>query len=208
MLFLQDAGLVFLAMPKAASQSIRKALLPHAADLGAEEPSRHINIEMFNRDLRARFEDRIGRRVETFAVVRNPVERLSSWHRYRQRPAIAGTPNSTRGIGFEAFVKATLEPDPVPFAALGTQDRFVSWDGTTAAVDYLFDYPRLDLMVGFLAARLGAVVALDTVNKSRPKVAPPVELLSKPALRALRAGYAAEFALHHAVRKAGILMRR
>ena len=120
MLFLQDAGLVFLAMPKAASQSIRKSLLPHAADLGAEEPARHINIEMFNRDLRARFEDRIGRRVETFAVVRNPVERLSSWHRYRQRPAIAGTPNSTRGIGFEAFVKATLEPDPLPFAALGT----------------------------------------------------------------------------------------
>lgn len=207
MLVLQAARLVFLANPKTATQSVRAMLRgramagPWQEDAGA----RHGGIAPFNRKWRAQVEARVGGPVEVFAVVRDPLARLDSWHRYRKKNP-EGESRSTQGIGFDDFLRAVMT-EPVPdYARVGAQDRFVGWDGERAEVDVLFDYARLDLMMEFLADRIGQRLHLPVKNTS------PVKALAKPeiageVMSALRARLAGEFALHAAVAETGVLFR-
>lgn len=165
--------------------------------------ARHAGIGPFDRKWRKAVEDRIGGRAEVFAVVRDPVARLDSWYRYRQRNP-AGEARSTQGLGFDDFLRAAMS-DPVPdFARVGAQDRFTGWNGQRATVDVLFDYDRLDLMMDFLADRVGQRLHLPQKNVSavqrtgKPEV--PPELLAR-----LRQHMAGEFALYDAVRETGVL---
>lgn len=205
MLVLQASRLVFLANPKTATQSVRAMLRPRAlaGDWKNDPAARHCGIGPFDRKWRGMVEAAVGGPVEVFAVVREPVARLDSWFRYRQKNP-AGDPRSTQGIGFVDFLEATLS-DPVPdFARVGSQERFVGWDGRRAGIDVLFDYDRLDLMMEFLADRIGQRLHLPMRNVSavaregRPEV--PEALLAR-----LRKAMAGEFALYEAVHETGVL---
>jgi hypothetical protein len=141
---------------------------------------------------------------QTVAVIRSPIERLASWHRYLQRDRVAGGPRSTRGVGFDDFIRAMLSPDPPAYARVGRQDRQVGWTGTGAAVDHLFDYARLDLLMLFLSALLPPDRRLPERNQS-PTVAP--QMLHPETEALLRERHAAEFALYAAVAAEGYLAR-
>jgi hypothetical protein len=192
MLLFWKAKLVLLAVPKTGTTALEEALLPHADAAILNPPEKkHVTARRWQGQLAPFFENKGARRLETMAVIREPVDWLRSWHRYRARPEIAGSPTSTAGIDFDAFVDGWLT-DPEPeYARVGRQSRFVSDAAGRVIVDHLFRYEDLDQAVGFLERRIGRKLDLPRRN-----VSPAVESPLSPALDArLRREAAADFAL-------------
>jgi hypothetical protein len=192
MLMFWKEKLIVLAVPKTGTTALETALLPHADAAITNPPQmKHVTLRKYRAQLARFFEQRGQRPMEVMAVIREPVDWLGSWYRYRARPQIAGRAQSTAGLSFDAFVEGWLQ-DPEPeFARVGRQSRFVSDDAGQVAVDHLFAYERLDLAVGFLEQRLGLTLDLARHNVSRDRAT----ALSPPVEARLRREAAADFAL-------------
>ncbi len=203
MLVIREAGLVILEVPKTGTQALR-AMLGRQADVAYGGAARHIGAGAYAGRHAATLAAEIGRVAETVAVVRAPIDRLASWHRFLQRDRVAGGPRSTAGISFDDFVQATLMPKPPHFADVGRQDRQVGWTGIGAAVDHLFDYDRLDLLVDFLAERVALTRGLKERNASPRVETGPLSAATEVLLRTRNVG---EFALHAAVAVQGYLRK-
>jgi hypothetical protein len=106
---------------------------------------------------------------DTFTVValmRDPRDWLGSWYRYRQREG-TDPEKSTRGMTFDAFVRAWCN-DPRPdFADVGSQERFLR-PRQGVGVDRLFRYEEIETFVQFLEERLGCEIILPRLNVSPP----------------------------------------
>lgn len=205
MLVLKEAGLVYLANPKTATQALRAMLRPYGGATPQQVANKHVNARTYDRRWRARVTEIVGKPAETFAVMRDPLSHLGSWFRYRQRDALRGHENSTHGLSFAEFVEARLAPEPPPFANIGRQDRFMGFlDPDDRPVTYIFDYERLDLLILFLRERLGADLAIPTRNVSP---APTDESMRLPQdlLARLKEAHASEFALYQQVHDLGVL---
>lgn len=207
MLVLKKARLVFLANPKTATQALRAMLAPHAGATPKDTGDRHINAGIYARRWAGRIAAEMGCIPETFAVMREPLEHLGSWYRYRQREALRGHENSTHGISFTDFVTARLSDDPPPFARIGRQDRFMGFLSGDPPVNLIFDYARLDLLVLFLSERLGVELALPVRNVS-PVVTRDALSLPEDLLARLKEAHAGEFDLYEKVSDLGVLETR
>lgn len=204
MLVLKQARLVYLANPKTATQSLRAALAPFSDATPPETANKHINAQIYGRKWAGRIRKALGTRPETFAVMRDPLDHLGSWYRYRQRDALRGHENSTHGISFAEFVKARLSDDPPPFARIGRQDRFLGFLEDGPPVTYVFDYTDLGKMLTFLQDRLGVPLDLPHRNAS-PKAADETLVLPPPLLARYQKAHAVEFDLYDRVRQTGML---
>jgi hypothetical protein len=192
MLLFWKAKLVLLAVPKTGTTALEEALLPYADAAILNPPEKkHVAARRYRSQLAPFFENRGGRPLETMAVIREPLDWLGSWYRYRSRPAIAGKPTSTADISFDAFVEGWLN-DPEPeYARVGRQSRFVSRADGTVIVDHLFRYEALPAAVDFLETRIGVTLNLPRRNASRPAA-----LTLDPGIEArLRREAAADFDL-------------
>jgi len=192
MLVFWKARLVVLAVPKTGTTALEEALAPHA-DAAIRNPpeKKHLTARRYKNQLAPFFENRGGRKMELVAVIREPLDWLGSWYRYRARDQIAGSPASTAGIGFDRFVEGWLA-DPEPeFARVGRQSRFVSDSDGAVIVDRLFRYEALEEAVSFLESRLDRRIDLPRRNMS-----PRAGLVLDPALeRRLRHEARADFDL-------------
>lgn len=203
MILLRDAGIVILEIPKTATQALR-AMLQGLAEVDFAGAARHVPVGRYLADHAAAAAAACGRMPETVAVVRDPLDRMASWHRYLARDRMAGHVRSSASRGFAEFVSAALDRTLPQFQSVGRQDRFVGWDGRRAAVDHLFAHDRLDALVAFLADRTGRPLRLPARNVSPARAPEPLP----PALLArLQAKRAAEFDLHRAVARRGHLRR-
>ncbi len=205
MLVLKDAGLVYLANPKTATQSLRAALGPFTRATPKDTGNKHINAAIYARKWAPRIERRIGQPPRTFAVMREPLDHLGSWFRYRQRAALQGHENSTYGMDFATFIDACLQKDPPPFARVGRQARFLGFLNEAPPVNYIFDYAQLDLLITFLNERLGTVLTLPVRNVSPETGDDDALALPSDLMARLKDGLAAEFTLYDQVSKAGVL---
>jgi hypothetical protein len=187
MLVFWKARLVILAVPKTGTTALEEALAPHA-DAAIRNPpeKKHVTARRYKNQLAPFFENRGGRKMELMAVIREPLDWLGSWYRYRARDQIAGSPASTAGMDFDRFVEGWLA-DPEPeFARVGRQSRFVSDGDGAVIVDRLFRYEALEEAVSFLESRLDRQIDLPHRNMS-----PRADLVLDPAL---------ERRLHHEAR--------
>lgn len=192
MLVFWKQKIVLLAVPKTGTTALEQALLAHASAAILDPPGqKHVSAMGYRNRLSKFFEQRGKHPMELVAVMREPVDWLSSWYRYRSRPQLDGKANSTRGISFDAFVDAWLGPDQPGFAQVGSQARFLCDDAGTVAVDRIYPYDRLADLVGFLEARLDT-----TLDPPRRNVSPPRPVALSDEMRArLHREAAAEFAL-------------
>ncbi len=205
MLFLKAAGLVYLANPKTATQSIRAMLGPYAGATPEETKHKHVNAIAYGRKWAPKLTRMLGAPPQTVAVMREPLAHLGSWFRYRQRDDLVGHENSTRDIDFATFIQATLSDDPPPFARIGRQDRFLGFLDGGPPVNHIFDYDRLDLLMAFLSGQLGTTLSLPLRNVS-PTADTAALTLPVDVEQALRTARAAEFALHARVAATGHLV--
>jgi len=200
MMMFWQAALVMLAVPKTGTQAWQAALGAEADMIIRQPPeSKHMRARRFEHRLRPLLERGGPRRLQTFAVIRDPIDWRASWYRYRARPALAGQPASTRDVSFAEFVEATLAETPPPFARIGSQARFVSDDDGRVIVDHLRAYEDQEGVRRFLSERLARAVEMP----ARRNVSPAREVMLPAALEArLRRAAAAEFALHDRAREA------
>ena len=127
--------------------------------------------------------------------MREPLDWLGSWYRYRRRDELAGAANSTAGIDFDGFVRAYLaEPQP-GFANVGAQSRFLLPEGPFSAVDRIFRYEAMPRFLEFISARLDIELSLPRLN-----VSPSMELALAPRTRAIaERGMTRDFALYRSL---------
>ncbi|MDO6590714.1 gamma-glutamyl kinase [Loktanella sp. D2R18] len=190
MLVFAKEKLVILAVPKTGSTALSAALAPRASIVMRSPPAvKHTPMRRYHRFLRLFVEQSLGSTPEIMAIVRNPIDWLGSWYRYRSRDALRGHENSTLSVSFDDFVLEYCKGKPAPFAALGSQAKFVRLNDGQIGVDHLFRYEAQDKIGKFLKDRFGGAIDLPRKN-----VSPRMELaLSQEVSARLHAKRPEEF---------------
>ena len=192
MLVFWEQRLVFLATPKTGSTAIESAL-ESLAEMAILRPPelKHATVRRYRRFLAPFLEKPAGETFTVVALMREPIDWLGSWYRYRGRDEIGSTNRSTRGLSFDDFVRAYLSSPRPGFAEVGSQARFLG-GGAEGGVDRIFRYERIETFVDFLEDRLNCAIHLPRINVS-PEGATP---LSPDLESRLRATHSADFALY------------
>ena len=200
MLVFVDANLVLFAVPKTGSTAYHLALRGKAdISLANKAGLKHMTARKYDRDFGPYLAQAHGLTPERVAVMRDPLEQLRSWYRYRQDPKRKGAGNSAAGLSFDEFVLAAISDKPPPFARVGSQFAFVTDDAGRVRIDHLFAYEKQAVFRQFLQERLGQKIETKERN-----VSPPAPTPISPEVEAqLRAARADDFALHEAIMAAG-----
>jgi hypothetical protein len=173
--------LAYLAMPKTGTQSLERALAP-LCDIryGGLPRVKHMTLQTFERFVRPYLEALGAGDTETLCVIREPVDWLGSWYRYRGRAALDGHPNSTKDLSFAEFVEAYLNKPTPPFARVGRISRFVAGASGGPGVTHMFRYENLAGVTRFLSDRFETAIVLPRVNvSSRARLDLPAALRAR-----------------------------
>lgn len=186
-----NQNLASLAVPKTGSTAYELALRPYA-DIVFSKRRKHMTARQFHNKAAPFLLDLYRITPERIAVMRDPVEQLRSWYRYRKRERLDGTPNSTTKISFDEFVLAAISDAPPAFAATGSQFRFLSLADGSVPVHHLFAYENQPLFRAFLEERFEAPLEFKLKN-----VSPDADAsLSDDIEKKLRHSRADDFELH------------
>jgi len=199
MLLAPAQGFVFLAAPKTGSTAIERAFLSYSQVILRGNPGfKHTRYDGFQRFLQPFLAANGYPRdsYEVVCVVREPIDWLSSWWRYRSREELANPshPNHRNYAGhasFEQFARAYMKGGE-QFARVGRPSRFVRPHPGESEVDRVFRYERLDLLVDFLYKKIGEEVEVGVKN-----VSPRISFsLSEGCERELREFFAPEYYIY------------
>lgn len=196
MLVFFEERLALLSVPKTGTTAYETALRDRADMVISDPPQlKHAPVYRYNRFLRPMFLRACDAEMELMAVMREPIDWLGSWWRYRQRPFMSGKPNATHDISFDTFVEAYMSGQKPGYADVGSQAKFLEARPNGTGVAHLFRYEDQSAIRSFLESRLGVTLALERRNVS-PEM--PV-VLSAAVEERLRRKCAAEFALYEAI---------
>jgi hypothetical protein len=200
MLVFAKARLVFLSVPKTGTTAYQAALAPKA-DLVVRSPPelKHAPVFRYNRFFRPALEKFCGAGFDVLAVIREPIDWLGSWYRYRRRPGMEAAQNATHEISFDEFALAYMQGKRPPFAEVGSQAKFVEPCNNGTMATHLFRYEDQDGLRAFLGDRLGDVFETRRLNESPPGT----PTLSPGVEKRLRRKCAHEFALWEGIGAAG-----
>lgn len=141
------------------------------------------------------YERDLDLQLEVMAVMREPVSWLGSWYRYRQRPFLKGSPNSTADVSFDRFVQGYMRGRQPAYAQVGSQSEFLKPQKNGTRIHHLFKYEEPEKLNAFLETRLGTTFTLGREN-----VSPQGDLSLTPAtLAKLKRKNAHEFELYHRI---------
>lgn len=192
MLVFWEQRLVFLATPKTGSTAIAAALESLAA-VSIQRPPvlKHTTVQRFQRFLGPYLKVASGEDFTTVALMREPVDWLGSWYRFRRREDLLDETASTRKMSFDDFANAYCERPQPGFANVGSQARFLTPPGKLP-VDRIFRYEDIGAFVDFLEERLNCEILLPRLN-----VSPEADLALRPeTLERLRETMAGDLALY------------
>lgn len=215
MIYFHKAGLVILSQPKTGTTALESALTPRSSIVVSKPPElKHISYRGFMTFGAPLIEAQTGHTrsdYEVVAVMREPIDWLGSWYRYRTRdelknPANPRSVNFTGNMSFDDFVRDVCRPagDQPPHARIKTP----SWVALSApcaiGVDRLFPYEALDAFRDFVAERTGKPIEEKTTN-----VSPKMNISLSAAVDAsLREHFAFEFELHGSLSSDGSIPER
>ncbi|WP_417816920.1 gamma-glutamyl kinase [Tritonibacter scottomollicae] len=196
MMVFYGAKLVLLSVPKTGSTALQSALRPHADMVISDPPElKHSPLYRYNRWVRPMFEKVCGAELEVVAIMREPVDWLGSWYRFRQRPHLNGRPTSTREISFDSFVDDYCRGKRPVHAEVGSQAKFLEAQPNGCRVSHLFAYETLAPFHAFLRDRTG----VDYETRSE-NVSPVGDLTLRAATRKkLERKHSEEFALYASI---------
>ena len=121
MLILSQNGLVYLATPKTGSTAVEQTL-GNLADIRFSRRRKHQNARFYHNRVAPFLKASLSETNEVIAVIREPMDWLRSWYRYRVRLP-KDNPRSTDGDGSmilpELLCKARNRPS-VPLAGSST----------------------------------------------------------------------------------------
>ena len=190
-----DQRLVILSTPKTGSTALESALESRAALISRRPPElKHTPAYRYRRFLAPYLEKTANGPFMVVAVMREPIDWLGSWYRFRQRKTLPPARHDTSVMSFDAFVEGYIAKPRPGFADVGSQARFLS-DKAGKVVDRIFAYENQPEFLEFLEQRLAMTIRLDREN-----VSPAMALSLSPDLeRRLRFACADDFALYELV---------
>ena len=198
MMIFWQPRLVMLANTKTGSTSLMAALGDKADVLYRNPPGlKHGHLYRFQKFVKPSLDRVEDIEWEFFSVMREPLDWLGSWYRYRRRPQITGKPKSTSGISFDHFVQDHLSERPSEFSIVGNQLEFFEPMKGTNPVHHIFAYEHQDKIHAFLENRLKTSLTTPRLNVSKPA---DLTLGDETKARFLER-YAGENALYAAVRQ-------
>ena len=195
MLVFWDERLVFLATPKAGSTAIAAALEPLAA-VSIQRPPvlKHTNVRRYHRFIAPYLLKASGEAFTCVALMREPLDWLASWYRFRRRDDVMDPAASTRGMSFDDFARAYCQTPRPAFADVGAQSMFLAPPGKPR-VDRIFRYENIGTFIDFLEERLNFEIHLPRVN-----ISPKADTgLSPETRRLLEAHMSADLELYHSL---------
>ncbi|WP_147125733.1 sulfotransferase family 2 domain-containing protein [Shimia ponticola] len=200
MLIFHDPPLVLFAVPKTGTTALEAALAKRAdVTVGGSAQAKHCNVSGFERDIEPKH-CKPGFGYLRLCAIRDPLDRLRSWYRYRLLPQFDGSATSTRDMTFEDFIRDQLDPSGGRLPKIGNQRRFVSRKDGSIGMHRMYAYPNLAQMVDDLADILGPI------DLPRQNVSPKATTdLSPSTLDALKEARAPEFELYERVSETGML---
>jgi len=153
---------VYLANPKTGTTSIEAAFKQYADFAAIGGPSvKHIPFKRFRRLF-----PYYATNFEVLVTVRDPIETLYSWYRYRQRDDLSKAENSTAGLSFGEFLEAWAQDTPPPYARIGTSVEFIL-NGKGEIPDIsVFRYDGTPSLHDYLAAKIGKKIDVKSLNVS------------------------------------------
>lgn len=200
MLVFSKEKLVFLSMPKTGSTAYQEALASQASLVVRDPPElKHAPVYRYNRFFRPMIDKFCEGPFDILAVMREPVDWLGSWYRYRAREDLRGARTSTADLSFEAFVDSYLAKPRPAYAQVGSQAKFLEPQQNGTAVTHLFRYEDQAGLQRYLEDRLGQPVKTELYNVS-PDV--PLELSEETRTR-LTQELAADFTLYDSITPGG-----
>ena len=170
MLVFARKKLAFLCQSKTASSAYQEALAP-LAEIVIKDPTtlKHANTQRFDRFIRPMMAVAGVENIQTVAVIREPISWLGSWYRYRTRPFLDGTKNSTKDISFSEFCESYIQDKQPAFANVGSQYRFLFSPNGKHTCQHIFRYENQSGLINFLEARLETKLDIPVSNAS-PKM--------------------------------------
>ncbi len=193
MLVFYKERLALLSVPKTGSTAYQTALRDRA-DIVVAGPTdlKHANMRRYDRFFQTTFRKMFDTEMEVMAVVREPLDWLGSWYRYRSRPERAGHPHSTSDLSFDDFLNAYMLETRPAYADVGCQTDFLRPRSNGAGVNHVFKYENQNMILEFLQTRLNCDIHLTRENVSPAR---PLDL-SADTERRFRALHESEFRLH------------
>lgn len=189
MLIFIQPRIVLLSVPKTGTTALEQALAPRAEIAFRSRPEiKHLNYRQYINRIGPLLAPLGGAPFQSVAVMREPLDWLRSWYRFRSRDALIGKENSTAHVSFEQFLRDYLATGRrPPHARLGRQSEFLMGNDGQIAVDHIFRYEAMHELVAFLGGRLNTDITLGRANTS-PAAAtdlpPEVEDKARAALAA------------------------
>jgi hypothetical protein len=208
MIFLHKARLVILSQPKTGTTALEGVLSPRASVSVSKPPElKHMSYRGFLKFVAPLIEATTGldrSDYEVIAVMREPVDWLGSWYRYRTRDELKnpGNPRSvnfTGNMSFDDFVRDVCQPEQPQHARIKTPSWVALGGKDWIGIDRLFPYEALENFIGYIVERTGKPIETSAAN-----VSPKMNLSLAPDMLArLKEHFAFEFALHAALASDG-----
>lgn len=163
MLIFWKQRLVFLATPKAGSTAVESALesLASAAIL-RPAALKHTDIAAYRRHVGPWIAAQSGHPFDTVALMREPVDWLRSWYRFKLRDDHEDPRHLMSGVSFAGFAADYAAEGGPQRLNVGTQSAFLTDDG--AQVDRIFRYDAMADFIAFLEDRLDCAIELPRIN--------------------------------------------
>ncbi len=164
---------VFLCNPKCGSTAVEKAIRKYCeVRLNGHPSIKHIRAARFNRHIRPVLEKADPKnQIETFCIMREPLERLKSWYTYRSRPQIEDPKHRshkhyTGNLSYAEFIEGYMAGNRPEAGGIGSQASFVTLTDGSIAVDHIFRLDQMDRVADFLSRKIGQTIRIPVANKS------------------------------------------
>lgn len=202
----------FLCLPKCASTSIEAAIAPFCNIMFTGQPSlKHINVKAYDRYIAPLHNNRVqGGKLESFCIMREPLNWINSWYRYLSREELANPQHPqhqkyTGNMSYEEFIEAYLSSGKRPsYANISRPHEFVINATGKIGIDRIFPLEKIDKIEEFLSNKLRNPVALPKKNIS-PKGSAP---LNQELKRKLQNHFKKDIEVHNFALERGSYNRR
>ena len=157
-------GFAFLCMPKTASTSIEKVLFPYCdlVTIGDQPSLKHTTYRAYARFLEPYLFHYTGKKLETVCLMREPIDWLHSWYRYRKRAELIGSNKSTLNMSFDEFCIGYMNGR----IKVGRQYGFLRDKEGNVGVDRLIRYEEMDKLKNYFKNKLGEELDIPKMNVS------------------------------------------
>lgn len=189
-------NLAFLAVPKTGTTAYEIALR-NEADIVFAKRRKHMTAGQFQRRMMPFLKDFYNLQPERMAIMRDPIEQIRSWYRYRSAPG--NKKNRTEGCSFDEFVLATMQVPEPDFAAIGSQYGFLTMVDGKQPIEHLFAYEMQKVTRNWLEERFEKTIDFPIKNVSPNRPTP----LSPEVEAKLRQHRGPEFELYDRIMQAG-----